>query len=49
VVDAGGRLRCTDTRPMLPCAAGRYLLRREGEKSMIVGIDGTPLSIGQNG
>lgn len=49
VVDADGRLRCTDTRPMLPCAAGRYLLRREGEKSMIVGIDGTPLSIGQNG
>ena len=48
VVDADGRLCCTDTRPMLPCAAGPYLLCRDGGESIIVGVDGTPLSIGQN-
>ena len=49
VVDADGRLRCTDTRPLLPCAAGPYLLRREGIRCIIVGLDGTPISIGQDG
>ncbi len=49
VVDATGRLCFTDARPLLPCAAGPYLLRREGERCVIVGLDGAPLSIGGAG
>ncbi len=49
VVDAQGRLCFTDTRPLLPCAAGPYLLRREGGTCVIVGLDGTPLAMGRDG
>ena len=46
VVDAQGRLRVTDTRPLRPCAAGPYLLRRETDGYVIVDLDGTPVPIG---